>query len=202
MANTEEGEPKADEDTVTRRYLALVRYITSTIGEREGSQAEVARLLGISPAYLSQLLSGARDRVGARVIRSATSSVPLVGSRDYFYKPGPDPDPAKFVAWGVGGEVVRRLDEVFREFDEEEASMDPRAAFPGPDGIYGLARLISKRAEEGSEITPAHARDLARRILAFAELAPTAHRAADAESDEQAIRYAIVLAERIQRMRT
>lgn len=53
-----------------------------------GWQARVARRLGLSPSYVSRLLSGARVGVGFGAIEQAVQRVPL---RREFFSPGPSP---------------------------------------------------------------------------------------------------------------
>jgi hypothetical protein len=70
-----------------RRYIALIRWLGEQSGMATGWQSFAAKTLGVSRAYVSQLLSGRRGAIGPRAVRLACEFVPGV-TPEYFTRDG------------------------------------------------------------------------------------------------------------------
>lgn len=73
------------------RYTALITQLGAELGEKRGWKSEVARRLGVRPAYVSMLASGARVSVGRRAIDLAIARLGI--DRSFFYANDPEQTP-------------------------------------------------------------------------------------------------------------
>jgi transcriptional regulator with XRE-family HTH domain len=71
------------EERAARRYAALVWQLADEMGQKYGWRSRVARKLGVSQPYISQIANGDRTGIGIKAIESAIKKLPL--ERDYFY---------------------------------------------------------------------------------------------------------------------
>lgn len=72
-------------EKAARRYAALVEQLADELGRKWGWQTAVAKRLGITQVYVSQIHNGERTGVGASAIEKAVRRIPLDPS--YFYGP-------------------------------------------------------------------------------------------------------------------
>lgn len=74
----------ANDETVTKRMRDLFGELAEELGQARGWKAEVARRAGISPAYVSRIVSGdPKLRVGTDVMRKVSDALNL--DETYFF---------------------------------------------------------------------------------------------------------------------
>lgn len=76
-------------DLATERYLRLIDQLADTRGRVYGWKSDVARTLGVSPAYINQLASGKKARVGAKAVNAAVAALGI-DPRFFFDRAFPD----------------------------------------------------------------------------------------------------------------
>ncbi len=126
-------------------YGAPVKEVVGHITSRlQLSQAAVARVLGLSPAMLSQLVTGQRIKIGNPLVLNRLQSLHELASRE--------PAPA-------GAE----LDELLRQVSESQSTITTTAAAPGvvpapgPQPGAETVRRLLRAVASGQELERAAA---------------------------------------------